>query len=129
MSQQSPHPNTSPVNPFVPLDPPISEGYNSCPESDNAPPCNIDNVTSHQVPSLMNNAPCQESKMDSLGTHSEATHVGIDTTTDTSSTSIAGHAGSLFFAPKTNRKKKGEGSERRFSTSNLVAVSYFSINV
>jgi hypothetical protein len=26
-------------------------------------------------------------------------------------------------------KRKGEGSERRLSTSNLVVVSYYSINV
>lgn len=93
---------------MVPQDPPIAEGYNSCQESDIAPPlCNIDNDIGHQVPSFMDNAPCQESKIDSLRTHSESTHVAIDTTGETSSTSIAAHDASLSFSPKTTRKKKG----------------------
>jgi len=121
MDPQSPHPlplttnptTTSPAIPLVPHDPLIAERYNSCQESDTAPPlCNIDNDTGHQAPSFLDNAPCQESKMDSLGTHSESTHVVIDTTGETSSTSIAAHDASPSSSPKTTRKKKG-GRKRK----------------
>nr|TKS06526.1 hypothetical protein D5086_0000121640 [Populus alba] len=65
------------------------------------------NDANYQVPSLLDNAPCQESKMDSLETQSESTNVDIDTTADTSSTSIAAHDASPSSSPKTTRKKKG----------------------
>jgi len=45
--------------------------------------------------------------MDSLGTHSESTHVAIDTTGETSSTSFAAYDASPSSSPRTTRKKKG----------------------
>ena len=83
-------------------DPPAAQGYTSCQESDNALSHHV-----HPRPSIMETAPCQESKMDSPGTHSEPSHVATEATVETSSTFIAAHDASPTSSPKTVQKKKG----------------------
>jgi hypothetical protein len=55
----------------------------------------------------MDTAQCQESKMDSLGTHNEHSHTTTEATAETSSTFIATHDASPTSFSKTVRKKKG----------------------
>ncbi|KAG6787534.1 hypothetical protein POTOM_003573 [Populus tomentosa] len=115
---------TSTADPKEHHDTPRAEGYNSCQDADadNATIlCIIANAAKHQVPMPIDNAPCQESKMDSLGTQSESTHVDIDTTADTSSTSNAVHNASPSSSLKTAKKKKG-GRRRKEWLSCKVTV-------
>ncbi|KAJ6889562.1 hypothetical protein NC652_030338 [Populus alba x Populus x berolinensis] len=106
--------NPTSTKPHIPLN---TSPNLVCPQPNPQPPhaiadtvpalCINTNDASHQVPNFMDNAPCQESKMDSLGTQSESTNVDMDTTADTSSTSITAHDASPSSSPKTAKKKKG----------------------
>nr|TKS04410.1 hypothetical protein D5086_0000141350 [Populus alba] len=118
---QPPHTSTlKTIAPIFPADPNVF-----CQDAiaDTVPALCINaNDARHQVPNLMDNAPCQESKMDSLGTQSDSTNVDMATIADTSSTSITVHDASPSSSPKTTKKKKG-GRRRKEFTSNIHSTS------
>ncbi|KAG6794317.1 hypothetical protein POTOM_003562 [Populus tomentosa] len=76
------------------------------------------------LPIVMDTAPCQESRMASLGTTSDSSQTATDATNETSSNFIANDDASPSSSPKTVRKKKGVGNAKRSEAFNYVYCSY-----
>jgi len=115
--------NTIPTSPTITVgnDQPdihVPNDNNSCHESGNDPPTNI-HTSLHPI--AMDTAPCQESRMDSLGTTSESSHTAPEATVETSSTFMATHDVSPNSSPKIVWKKKGARNERRSKAFNYVS--------
>ncbi|XP_034915333.1 uncharacterized protein [Populus alba] len=71
-------------------------------------------------PIVMDTAPCQESRMASLGTTSDSSQTATDATNETSSNFIANDDASPSSSPKTVRKKKGVGNAKSLQKQNTI---------